>query len=148
VDLESAGFSIIPCGGKTSLDRPSAIFRELGIPVYVIWDGDKGEKDAKPADNHRLLRLMGEPVEDWPNFVKDKCACFSVDLETTLREELKPNNFDKWLAECQTEFAIAKQKHAMKNPFVIASILKKARDAKIESATLKAIIEKIVALKK
>lgn len=147
-DLESAGFSIIPCCGKTSLDRPSTIFRELGIPVYVIWDGDKGEKDANPADNHRLLRLMGEAVEDWPNFVKDNCACFSVNLETTLRGELDPNNFDKWLGECQVEFAIAKRKHAMKNPLVITTILKKARDGGQESKTLKAIVEKVVGLKK
>ena len=147
VDLESAGFSIIPCGGKASLDRPCAIFRELGIPVYVIWDGDKGERDANQEDNHRLLRLMGEREEDWPNFVKDKCACFSVDLETTLRHELEPENFDKWLAECQTAFAILKRKHAMKNPFVITSVLQKARDAKLESATLKSIVERIIALK-
>ena len=148
LDLESAGFSVIPCCGKASLDRPSAIFRELGIPIYVVWDGDKGDKDANPTDNHRLLRLVGEPVEDWPNFVKDKCACFSVNLETTLREELKPENFDKWLVECQTEFSIAKRKHAMKNPLVIANILKKALDSKLESKTLKAIVEKVAALKK
>ena len=148
LDLESAGFSVIPCCGKASLDRPTAIFRELGIPVYVIWDGDKNDKDAKPEDNHRLLRLVGEPVEDWPSFVNDKCACFSVNLETTLREELKPENFDKWLGECQTEFVISKRKHAMKNPLVIASILKKALDSKQESKTLKAIVEKVATLKK
>ncbi len=148
LDLESAGFSIIPCCGKASLDRPAAIFRELGIPVYVVWDGDKGDKDANPADNHRLLRLVGEPVEDWPSFVKDKCACFSVNLETTLREELSPENFDKWLVECQTEFAIAKRKHAIKNPLVITGILKKAQVSKQESKTLIAIVEKMAALKK
>ncbi|MEE9225742.1 MAG: ATP-dependent endonuclease [Bacteroidota bacterium] len=58
-DLESNGFSVIPCGGKTSLDRPASIFRQLGIPVYLIWDGDKESNDAKPEDNHRLLRLLG-----------------------------------------------------------------------------------------
>ena len=133
---------------KSRYPWPAAIFRELGIPVYVVWDGDKGDKDANPADNHRLLRLVGEPVEDWPSFVKDKCACFSVNLETTLREELSPENFDKWLVECQTEFAIAKRKHAIKNPLVITGILKKAQVSKQESKTLIAIVEKMAALKK
>ena len=55
-ELESNGFSIIPCGGKTSIDRPATIFRQLGIPVYLIWDADKEANDAKPEDNHRLLR--------------------------------------------------------------------------------------------
>src|SRR5207245_4288685 len=40
-DFDSLGVSVIPCGGKGSLDRPAVIFRELGIPVYVVWDGDK-----------------------------------------------------------------------------------------------------------
>jgi predicted ATP-dependent endonuclease of OLD family len=148
IDLESEGFSIIPCGGKTSLDRPAAIFHELGIPVYVVWDGDAGGKDAIPENNRRLLRLMGETVVDWPSFVKDKCACFSVNLENTLREELNPDNFDKWLTECQAQFVIPERKHAMKNPFVISTVLKKAREANVESTTLKSIVEKIVMLKK
>jgi predicted ATP-dependent endonuclease of OLD family len=57
-DFDSMEISVIPCMGKNNLDRPAAIFRQLQIPVYVVWDGDDGDKDAKPEDNHRLLRLM------------------------------------------------------------------------------------------
>jgi putative ATP-dependent endonuclease of OLD family len=39
-NLESDGCSVIPCGGKKSLDRPALIFREVGIPVFIVWDGD------------------------------------------------------------------------------------------------------------
>jgi putative ATP-dependent endonuclease of the OLD family len=60
-DPESDGIAIIPCGGKTNLDRPAAIFRELGIPVYVVWDSDHGSDDARPEYNHLLLRLLGQP---------------------------------------------------------------------------------------
>ena len=35
-DFEAAGISVIPCGGKTNLDRPLAIFRSLGIPVFPV----------------------------------------------------------------------------------------------------------------
>lgn len=34
-DLEGNGFSVIPCGGKTNIDRPYIIFHTLGIPVYI-----------------------------------------------------------------------------------------------------------------
>ncbi len=47
-DLEISGFSIIPCGGKGCMDRPTAIFQTLGIPIYLVWDGDQGERDANP----------------------------------------------------------------------------------------------------
>ncbi|MBU0718162.1 MAG: ATP-dependent endonuclease, partial [Planctomycetes bacterium] len=46
-NFDSAGISVIPCMGKNNLDRPLVIFRRLGIPVYVIWDGDHGAADAK-----------------------------------------------------------------------------------------------------
>jgi putative ATP-dependent endonuclease of the OLD family len=147
IDLESAGFSVIPCGGKTSLDRPAAIFRELGIPTYVLWDGDKGEKDARPEDNHRLLRLMRKKIEDWPSFVGTRCACFEVNLETTLRNEVGVADFDKWLAECQAQLVIGKRKHAMKNPVVITKILQMGGENNRGSGTLRAIVESFVKLK-
>jgi len=146
-DLESSGFSVIPCGGKTSLDRPATIFSKLGIPIYLLWDGDQGVKDAKPQDNHRLLRLLGEPVTDWPNFIGARCACFAQNLEATLRLEIGPEDFDKWVSESQAEFTISKRAFALKNPMVVASVLKKAHEQGKESKSLRTICEKIVALK-
>ena len=87
-NFDSDGISVIPCMGKNNLDRPLVIFRRLGIPVYVIWDGDHGRKDARAEDNHRLLRLLGQSEEDWPCGVKDRHACFKIELETTLAEEI------------------------------------------------------------
>ncbi|MGB6123169.1 MAG: ATP-dependent endonuclease, partial [Bacteroidota bacterium] len=42
IDLESREICVIPCGGKTNIDKPAAIFLLLGIPCYLVWDGDKG----------------------------------------------------------------------------------------------------------
>lgn len=146
-ELESKGFAVIPCGGKTSMDRPAAIFKSLGIPIYLIWDGDEGGKDAKPADNHRLLRLLGETVEDWPSGVTTARACFKKNLEETLRSEIGEADFDKWLANCQTQFGIPKKEHAMKNPFVIKTIIESARTANKTSPTLEAIVERLLAIR-
>jgi putative ATP-dependent endonuclease of the OLD family len=146
-DLESNGISVIPCGGKSNLDRPATIFRHLGIRVYLVWDGDQGGKDSKPEDNRRLLRLVKAPVVDWPCEVADIYACFAADLETTLRQEIGPSDFEAFLAESQTVHAIPKKKHAIKNPVIISEVLSKATMAGKSSATMQAIITKIVALK-
>jgi predicted ATP-dependent endonuclease of OLD family len=45
-DLESIGVSIIPVGGKRSLDRPAIIFKEFGIRVYMLWDSDGGKGET------------------------------------------------------------------------------------------------------
>ena len=146
-DLESMGFSVIPCNGKSSLDRPTAIFQHLGIPVYVVWDSDKGKKDARPEDNHRLLRLMGQPVTDWPAQVNDRFACFECDLERTLQDEIGSDEFEQWLQEYQNKFGIPKRKHAIKNPVVIAEIIQTAQRYGRKSATLENIINRILAMK-
>lgn len=147
-ELESDGISVIPCGGKSSLDRPAAIFRHLGIPVYLVWDGDEAENDARAEDNHRLLRLLEKPIVDWPCEVNGVFACFRKNLETTLRDEIGAAEFDAWLTECQAQYGITKRKHALKNPTVIASILQKAQAAGHASATVNRIVEQIVAKKR
>jgi putative ATP-dependent endonuclease of OLD family len=146
-DFDSDGIAVIPCMGKHNVDRPMVIFRRLGIPVYAVWDGDHGEKDAKPEDNRYLLRLVSEPEEDWPCGVKHQHACFKTKLETTLSEEIGKELFERLLSEAQGQLGIPKRIHALKNPVVLQHIVEKAAVAGKTSATLKGIVEKIVALK-
>ncbi|MBS3947903.1 MAG: ATP-dependent endonuclease [Dethiobacter sp.] len=146
-NFDSDGISLIPCLGKNNLDRPLVIFRRLGIPVYVIWDGDHGKADARTEDNRKLLRLLNQSEEDWPCGVKDSHACFKAKLETTLEEEIGKDLFDLLLADAQGQLGIHKRKDALKNPVVLQRIVEKASAEGKTSATLKGIVEKIVALK-
>jgi predicted ATP-dependent endonuclease of OLD family len=148
-NLESAGISVIPCGGKTNLDRPAIIFQQLNIPVYVVWDSDKNEESngARPEDNHRLLRLMGQTITDWPCHIHENFACFENKLEFTLREEIGNVEFDQLLENCQNELYIPKKKHAVKNPVVIATVIQEAQKCGQKSTTLEEIITKILALR-
>ncbi len=148
LELESEGFSVIPCGGKTCMDRPTTIFQQLGIPVYIIWDSDKGNPKAKPKDNHRLLRLMRQREEDWPSKVEEDFACFEDNLEKTLCNEIGAEYFEECLTECRDGFCIPEKEHAIKNPTVIATIIQKAQKQGRTSKTLNSVLEKIMALKK
>jgi len=160
-DLESAGVSVIAVSGKRSLDRPAIIFREFGIPVYMLWDSDGGkgtttgecEKCGKPfdgnpdpADNHRLLRLLGKQEEDWPSHQEPNYCCFQRDLESTLQTEIGENVFAKLLNQYQEEFGIPKRKHALKNPSVIEAIIGHAKSEGQSCTTLEAIVSDIFAL--
>lgn len=160
-DLESLGVSVIPVNGKRSMDRPAIIFREFGIPVYLLWDadGEKGETagvceacgkplDGKPdpCDNHRLLRIVGKPQEDWPEHRETHHCCFKRDLECTLKGEIGDALFEKVLRDCQLEFAIPKRKHAIKTPAVIATIIERAQKEGKTSTTLQSVVDSILAL--
>ena len=146
-DLESMGISVIPCMGKNNLDRPTAIFRKLQIPVYIIWDSDYGNKEAKPENNHRLLRLFDQPIEDWPEKVTKQFACFKQTLNNSLRIEIGEQLFDNTLEMLCRRLCLGKKKYAVKNPQIIQEIIKEAQNKGKSSKTLENIISQIVALK-
>lgn len=144
-DFESMGICVVPCSGKNCLDRPLVIFRQFGIPIYTVWDSDKDD-DGKtnPKDNHKLLRLHGSPQEDWPCQITDSFACFENKLETTLRSEIGQEEFESYFENCREEFGIESKNQALKNPYIIASIIKLARRDNRSSITLEKIVRQIL----
>jgi len=146
-DFDSAGISVIPCMGKNNLDRPLVIFRQLGIPVYVVWDSDHGDSNANPEANRYLLRLVEQAENDWPDAVEDSYACFKTKLETVLSREIGNDLFNRTLSEVQAQLGIPKKKDALKNPAVLQQVIDRAAAEGKVSTTLKGIIEKIIALK-
>lgn len=145
-NLESKGISIISCNGKRSMDRPIAIFKKFGIDVYAIWDSDFEEDGANPEDNHRLLRLFGEQIDDWPEKITDQLACFKKNLNHTLSTEIGVELFDECMDTCCEKICM-KKKYAKKNPHVLEEIIQEAKKKGKSSKTLETIISKIVTLK-
>lgn len=146
LDLESMGITIIPCNGKGNIHKPIAILNRLHISTYAIWDSDEGKKGSKPEANHRLLRLFGESVEDWPDRITDRFACFRCNMTTTLCVEIGQPLYDELLESCCERLCLPEKEHAIKNPIVIKEILEEARRQGKFSKTLDTIISKIVAV--
>jgi len=143
--FESMEIAVLSCGGKNNLDRPYLIFESLGIPVYVVWDSDKG--GSKPEENHKLLRLLEEDVVDWPCTVTNKYACLEKNLEKTIGEEIGKEFYDALVDSKQAEYSL-KKKAIIKNPVVLGELLKEAHEQERESKTLDAIVNAIVELRR
>lgn len=146
INLESNGVSIIPCSGKGNLDKPAIIFRQLGIPTYVIWDNDKEDEKNKTSEiknNRILLKLFEEEEMDYPSHVKDNHACLEGTLESTLEKEIGNTLYSGILQTCMTEYDL-KKSDAIKNPIIIFTMLEdlKKSGGKIPE-TLEQIIQKI-----
>lgn len=147
-DLESKDIAVIPCMGKGNLYKAAAIFKNFGIPTYVIWDSDQGNRDEeKKQNNHRLLRIFGAEITDCPEMVTENFAYFKVDLGTTLRDELGADLYESLLEQCKTKFGYDKAEQAKKNPVVVQTIIEEAKRKGKESQTLERIVTNIVKLK-
>ena len=144
-DFDSLGIAVVPCSGKNNIDRPLLIFRQLGIPVYVVWDGDYGDQSAKTA-NRFLLRLLGRSEEDWPTFVDESSACFVVNLEKTLEDELGKELYECSRNKAQQEFGITEKAYALKNPAIFERVVEHAESKGKVSNSLQEIVKRIAAL--
>jgi Predicted ATP-dependent endonuclease of the OLD family len=148
IDLNAYGISVIPCHGKDSIPKVGTVFRHLGIPLYVVWDSDKDKKATSCiATNRKLLRLCGQPEEDWPAGVFDCYACFETNITETLRRELGKEYYDRALAEIQQEWGLGNWNGAKKNPLVVAELINKAKENNISPSTIVETVERIIALR-
>jgi len=101
--LALSGIVVADVGGKNNLFLAHAILTELGIPCYVVFDGDKeiatrmnsrgkkrqdiaqAESDSKKL-NRKLLKYLGATEEDWPaSNVSDSFTVIEDTLETWLK---------------------------------------------------------------
>lgn len=101
--FDAMGVAVVEVGSKMNLPIPWAILKHLGIPAFIVFDGDggteaRGCRDGKNEEkiksevanqvrwNNILLSLLGLPEEDWPETtVERKCAIFADTLEDELR---------------------------------------------------------------
>jgi predicted ATP-dependent endonuclease of OLD family len=103
--LASDGIVVAEVGGKDGVLLPHAILALLGIPCYLVFDGDNGCGDrmrrnrrdeaqiaaevAKHCRNNRtILRYFGATEEDWPS--SGAYGGYAV-FEDCLEVELKTN---------------------------------------------------------
>jgi predicted ATP-dependent endonuclease of OLD family len=154
--LESQGLSIISTGGKGGIPLAHAILTCLGIPTYVLFDGDSGfearlkangqnqavidnERTKLSTENRRLLKYLGESEVDFPpEQVGDHAATLDDHLEALLE-----SNWTEWVAsrtlvEADAGIKISKNQYAYRTvtleakgtvPEVLKQILAKAGGA-------------------
>jgi len=86
--LAHEGIVVAEVGGKDNMMLAHAILTLIGIPCYVIFDGDKltGNPAEQGEKNRRILHYLGATEEDFP--ITGAYAGHAV-FETCLETELK-----------------------------------------------------------
>lgn len=110
INLEGKEITIIPAGSVNNIERFVHLFREFGIPTYVVWDRDGGES------HKRNQRLASAPTEKKftgsldKTTIKKNFACVEDDMTRTLAKELhncadilRNNHTYKKLEKAKTE---------------------------------------------
>lgn len=145
LDFESAGVAVLSAEGKGNLDKPYAIFTELGIPTFMLWDCDRGIKEAHA--NLPLLRLVQpEPqpvVAPISTNVAANYAHFENTLEAVLIDEIGSELHQTCLRDACEPFGLAAGKETHKIPEVMHHTLRLARERGATCQTLESIVRAI-----
>jgi putative ATP-dependent endonuclease of OLD family len=150
-DLAANGVAILPVTGKTGLVNPACIFQELQIPIFVVWDCDKGSDDPKVSYNHALQRISGVAaanLTDYTSAVGDHFATFEVDLETTVNAELADEAFSRLLDAARDKFGLQFRSDVSKSPAAMTDVLQSAYSEGKASVTLVRIVAAVAALRR
>lgn len=127
VSFESAGVAVLSAEGKSNIDRPLLVFRELGIPTYAVWDCDIGTKDHSPAKDLVLLRLCMPEAQGLQaptqTSISEGFAHFEVNLEAALRAEVGGDLLEHCLSSACEPFGIQPSQDSQKIPEVMYQTL-------------------------
>lgn len=146
VSFEAAGIAILSAEGKANLDRPYVIFRELGIPTFMLWDCDQQLAEAKrtPATDLALSKLAmpGYHFDTAPthDLISDCYAHFEKTLEHKLKDELTPDVHAACLAAACEPFGVHPNNDTQKIPEVVYQTLLRAKEQGRESDMLKNLV--------
>ena len=145
----SDGISIIQMSGKSSLDKPFYIFKELGIPVFLVFDSDKS-KDTEASikrivTNRNLQTLCGiSEVEDFPNGCFKLFSAFEFDLEGYIKSVIG-EKYDEFFTEVSEEFGLTFSE-ICKTPAAVQLIVTKSQNMDINFPKFDEIIHAVDAL--
>lgn len=109
--LDERGVAVIPCGPKSRLPGPLAMFKELGVRTYAVWDGDNNKGKEKRV-NARLLSLLGRGSDDegeWLGAITGDFACFKGKMEEELRSDMGGELYDRLMAEYTKAYRLGKK---------------------------------------
>ncbi len=150
IDLESKGIAVIPCGGKENIDRPFLVFSEIGIPSYVVFDGDGHKPENKRGDktNRILQRLLCcNDVRDVPiTEITEKYATFDTELDRFLRDRIGEEIYTSIANRYIREFGYPDMERCRKSPAFVCELIKQAEANSIIVSELQQIVESICGL--
>lgn len=147
-EFRRLGCHIVPVNGKDKLIQPVAIARELGIPIFVIFDADgdvqrADQRTKHERDNKALMRLLG--LVENPFSQRDVIGLDHAIWATNLTAAVKAE-----FGKAYDQYAEAARQHYAheggleKHDLFIADWLTAASEGGCKSTTLKTLCTAIL----
>lgn len=147
-EFRRLGCHLIPTHGKDKLIQPLAIAKELGIPVFIVFDSDG---DTKKPDNLRkheldngiLIKLLDREYDSFPteNIIFENHAIWPTNMADSVKADFG-DDCDRFINQIRNSFA--NEGGLEKNNFFIADWLTHANSEGKSSITLTNLCDAII----
>lgn len=151
-DWAGRGIAVVPASGKNNLEKPTLIFRNFSIPIYLIFDADSSKRntseEAKTAkSNQKVLRLVGARAQDFPpTTIENSWACFEDDLERCIKEQLGEGRVNELAGAIKSDFGYDETRDVFKNLEGMTRFVHKVYEDNLSLLHLEALVKKISSL--
>lgn len=140
------GIIIKSVEGKTKLDKPLTIFRELGIPTYTLFDNDQSDQENGTVGYNRLLQKIHSvddaDLTDWPDCVCDDFAAWDGNIEAYVKSVCGADVYGQVVSQFAQQYQIS-SKDCVKSPSIASGIIQNLAGMGHEFEKLDQILEKI-----
>lgn len=110
VSLDGKGIAVIAAEGKTNVPQLLVLYTKLGIPTYVLFDGDGNESNPKKAHtdtNKALLFLIGQSPDERPETsIFSNGAVWKNNFADTIKTEFGSDRWDSAYQQACEEYLI------------------------------------------
>ncbi len=133
--FEEHGISIIPVLGKTNLDRPALIFKELEIPTFIIFDTDNDKSGEELTKHEKINTALRKIMEDtnitdaFEQKIEKTWACLTPNLTSFLKEELDKVYYNQEMNKLRELYEFPKIKDCQKNVTIMKEFIKISYEA-------------------
>jgi predicted ATP-dependent endonuclease of OLD family len=126
-EFRRLGCHFIPCIGKTSMSRPLAIAKGLGMKPFVVFDGDcdkaSGNDDCQQKrDNGCILKLLGsdaDPIQN-ENLFSGNYVMWKTRILDEVRSHVGEDLWDEKEKEAREKYTL-QAGVKRKNPFLVSA---------------------------
>jgi putative ATP-dependent endonuclease of OLD family len=132
IDFDALGVSVVSAGGKTNVDSLYHLYKAHELPVYVMFDNDRGGRAEDIAPNSVLTRMLGLEETDMPDgAVEAEYAILEGNFEKAVKADLEGDLYDELHAEACEKLG------SKSKPLVARYIANELTDINIVPGTVK-----------
>jgi predicted ATP-dependent endonuclease of OLD family len=89
-DFDVYGISVVNAHSKNNLDPLYQLYSAYSIPIYLVFDNDRGGKEQDLRQNEILLRMLSQPANKEPDrVVTESFAILEGNFEKEMKEYLE-----------------------------------------------------------